>query len=269
VGKSGGKVPPFTPYWRARFLPVAWQKFLQTIEYRPLRSWFYFVLHYQAWAASEGWGPAGSYFEFGTGEGTSLAQYADALNAFARHTKTPLNRFRIVGFDTFEGLPPTSDPRDSHPGFTPGRFAGSTDRIRQVLLRKGIPTRGCDLQLIPGKFEESLTPELRSSLQGQPPSLVNIDVDYFSATQLVLEWIRPILRSGTIVYFDDLWLFAGNPQYGELAAIREFNARGPGALEPFPLFASPAIAGHAYIFHRPEFEWRTADLGSSIPKELP
>jgi hypothetical protein len=249
-------VPPFTPYWRARFLPVAWQKLLQAIEYRPLRSWFYFILHYQAWAASEGWGPFGTYFEFGTGEGASLSQYADSLRAFSRHTRTPLNRFRIVGFDTFQGLPATKDGRDVHPGFTPGRFAGSTGRIQELLRRKGITTGGCELRLVEGLFQESLTPALRESLQEHPPSLINIDVDYYSAASVVLEWLRPMLSSGTILYFDDLWLFDGNPAYGEMAAIREFNARGQGALEPFPLFASPAIAGHAFIYHRSDFEWK-------------
>lgn len=248
-------MPPFTPYWRARFIPVLWQKILQAIEYRPLRSWFYFVLQYQAWAAEEGWGPFGTYFEFGTGEGASLAQYSDALRHFARDTRTPLDRFRIVGYDTFEGLPPTSDRRDQHPGFTPGRFPGSIAQIEEVLRRKGISNRGVAVRLVKGRFEETLTPELRTSLRDHPPALVNIDVDYYSATAVILEWLRPLLASGTIFYFDDLWLFGGNPAYGELAAIGEFNARGPGALVPFPLFASPAIAGHAFIFHRPDFEW--------------
>ncbi|MCI4353630.1 MAG: class I SAM-dependent methyltransferase [Thermoplasmata archaeon] len=258
-------MPPFTPYWNARFLPVAWQKLLQAIEYRPLRSWFYFILQYQAWAHSTGWGPFGNYYEFGTGEGLSLAQYADALRTFCRHTGMPPNRFRIVGFDTFQGLPPTENYRDAHPGLPPGRFAGSTSEIMELLRRKRVITQGVDVRLVEGRFEKSLTPQLLEPLRAYPPSLVNIDVDYYSATSVVLNWLRPLLSSGTIFHFDDLWLFHANPAYGELAAIREFNARGEGALEPFPLFASPAIAGHAFMFHRPEFEWKRDEKAPPPP----
>ena len=268
LAPPGVSVPPFTPYWRSRFFPVAWQKLLQAIEYRPLRSWFYFILQYQAWAEAGGWGPFGTYFEFGTGEGFSMSQYADALRAFCRDTRTPMNRFRIVGFDSFQGLPPTSERKDAHAGLASGQFSGSMDQIHAILRQKRISTHGCDVRLVPGWFQESLTPQLRQSLSPYPPSLVTIDVDYYSPTAVILEWLRPLLASGTILHFDDLWLYHAHPDYGERAAIREFNARGEGGLEPFPLFASPAIAGHAYIYHRPEFEWKPGSSSRSAPDSL-
>jgi hypothetical protein len=74
---------------------------------------------------------------------------------------------------------------------------------------------------------------------------VMMDCDFYSSTKTVLEWIRPLLRDGTIFMFDDIWAFMGHPDFGELRAIREFNAKGPGLLVPH-YFGGPTQ--QVYVF---------------------
>ena len=61
-------------------------------------------------------------------------------------------------------------------------------------------------------------------------NIITIDCDLYSSTATVLEWLRPLLRHGTLFYFDDIWAFLGHPEYGEMRAIAEFNAKAAGLL---------------------------------------
>jgi hypothetical protein len=87
-----------------------------------------------------------------------------------------------------------------------------------------------ELVCIPGFFEQTLTAELAQSLMREQPGIITIDCDLYSSTHTVLEWLRPLLRHGTLFYFDDIWSFCGHPDFGELRAIREFNERNEGLL---------------------------------------
>ena len=46
-----------------------------------------------------------------------------------------------------------------------------------------------NVKFIKDYYENSLTYELRNTLVDNPPSIVNIDVDYYSSAKTVLEWI--------------------------------------------------------------------------------
>ncbi|KKK56985.1 hypothetical protein LCGC14_3059030, partial [marine sediment metagenome] len=83
---------------------------------------------------------------------------------------------------------------------------------------------------------------------------VNFDFDFYSSTKTVLEWLRPILNSGTLFHFDDIWSFFGHPDLGQLAAIREFNEVGDGWLVPYPRLGRN---NHVYIYSRREFEFHS------------
>jgi len=160
----------------------------------------------------------------------------------------------VFGFDSFEGLPAKVSPKDASPDWFEGQFAKSTEEIRPML--KGIPH-----ELIKGFFQESLTDELRKELSRYPPSIVTVDVDYYSSAKVVLEWLRPILPTGCLFYFDDVWSFYGNPEMGELAAIKEFNEKGDGYILPYDdWFVSynrfyPDLHGRVYVYCRKEWEY--------------
>ena len=220
-------------------------------QLRPVRTWFFFSLLRQHYAH---FGPWGSYYEFGTGTGTVLSWFVEALKSYAALADVPLSDYRILGFDSFTGLPKKESPRDDNPDWYEGQFAKPTAEIDSLL--QGIPHR-----LIEGFYEKSLTFGLRDELRLSPPSIVTIDVDYYSSAKTVLEWLRPILPTGCLFYFDDVWSFYGNPKMGELAAIKEFNEQGDGLLLKYDDWLTswnrwyPNLHGRTYVYCRKEWEY--------------
>lgn len=231
-------------------------RFVRPHVERSLETWFYDCLvthetYARGWSA-----PPGVYYEFGVAGGYSMSLYVRALRAFCRRFGRSLDEFDIYGFDSFQGLPPKASERDDHREWDTGTFSFSEAHVRAVMRRERFPLHR--LHLVKGFYEETLTPALRDQLAARPPAIVTIDCDYYSSTMTVLEWLRPFLVSGTCFYFDDVWSFHGNPDYGELAAIRDFNARGDGTLTPYSLHG---IDSYSYIYSRRVFEF-----GSERPR---
>jgi O-methyltransferase len=192
----------------------------------------YRIFEYQYWENAGNVIPLGNYYEFGVYRGGTFGMCYRTLRALARNlgfNDVKELGIRMYGFDSFEGLPEPKDS-DRRTGWIKGAMAYGRDQFQQDMDRNGIPRDF--YQLVQGYFENSLTPELRASLQDHKPSLVMMDCDMYSSTKTVLDWIRPLLRDGTFFVFDDIWSFMGHPDFGELRAIREFNATGPGLLVP-------------------------------------
>ena len=83
-------------------------------------------------------------------------------------------------------------------------------------------------------FEESLTDALIEQLRPFPPTLVTIDVDYYTSTLESLSWLDRFIASEALIYFDDMWAFHGHPEYGQIRAMREFHSHNTnGLLIPF------------------------------------
>lgn len=212
----------------------------------PIRTLFYEALSFQYYRKGGGY-PFGSYFEFGVGEGKSLRSYLRAAQSFAVGARVPPDLFHTVCFDSFEGLPNSADPRDRHPEWRSGKFATSRERIERIVSASWLHRRGSQVRLVPGRFDESLTPALRTQVESWRPAIVNIDCDYYTSARLALSWLRPILPPGTIVHFDDFWEQQGDPNRGEVAAVQDFNAEGRGQLIPFPNIGQ-SRAGAVFMF---------------------
>jgi macrocin-O-methyltransferase TylF-like protien len=212
------------------------------------RSFFFRALEYQHRIAAESRPPTGTYYEFGVGWGGTLTKYLSAQRSFCRTFRMDPRSFRAYAFDTFAGLPPSADVRDRHPAWGPGEFAHSRAEISARLRSRGLPSEPPALTMFEGVFDVTLTAALQRELAAHPPAIVTVDVDYYTSTRTVLHWLRPILTGGAIFYFDDIWSFHGDPEMGELAAIREFNRVGPGTLTSFPILGMPS---HAYIYSGP------------------
>lgn len=221
-----------------------------------LRGWFLAALELQDYEAKTGWSSPGNYYEFGVGWGGTLMEYIRALNFFCRVSKKNFYKHKIFGFDSFEGLPEKKGVQDGHPAYGKGFFSHSSDEIGALIRRYGVDLKYGNIKFIKGFFEDSLTSELRDKLKRWPPSIVTVDCVYYSSTKTVLEWLRPILPSGALFCFDDVWDFHGNPDYGELRAINEFNSRCDGQLVPFSaLGLTGGTTGSTYIFSRKIFEY--------------
>jgi hypothetical protein len=145
------------------------------------------------------------YLEFGVWEGDSISWWAEHLPQVAA---------RLVGFDSFEGL-----PNSWRPGFEVGAF--STQGRPQIADER--------VTIRPGWFEETLP-------AFSPPDhdrlVLNVDCDIYSSTCTVLRWAEPHIRPDTLIYFDEL------PDHDhELRALTEHLERTGAALEPLGVSA--------------------------------
>lgn len=117
------------------------------------------------------------YLEFGVAAGDSMRWWSKHLSG---------DSARLVGFDSFEGL-----PENWRPGLAQGHFAtGGPPRIDDPRVSFEV-----------GWFEKTLS-------AFDPPQhdqlIVNVDCDLYSSTRTVLDWLEPYLRPGTLIFFDEL-----------------------------------------------------------------
>ena len=117
------------------------------------------------------------YLEFGVAAGESIRWWSSAL-------KNPGSK--LHGFDSFEGLP------EATWFWTKGEFStgGKAPKIDDPRISFYV-----------GLFDQTLPVY-------QPPPhdqlVVNLDADLYSSTIFVLRTLRPHLKSGTYVYFDEM-----------------------------------------------------------------
>jgi len=170
----------------------------------------------------------GDIFEFGVYTGRSLALLAHyhEVNKKSIHQIDFLRR--LVGFDSFEGLP----GGDGHPRWKPGMFRVNhsfhpickpgervTERVIFALFEQ--------YQLPPpvieaGEFSEVL-PRVIGTKYKQA-AVVHVDCDLYESTKTVLFGLQPILQEGTVLLFDDWFNFRGSKEKGEQKAFFEFMA---------------------------------------------
>ncbi|MES2749644.1 MAG: TylF/MycF/NovP-related O-methyltransferase [Patescibacteria group bacterium] len=146
---------------------------------------------------------AGHYYEFGLYQGYTFGQAAK-LSPDIHH----------FGFDSFEGMPENNEGG----GFGFQRFKVTYEKVINNLLRTNAFTH--KEHLIKGYFSDSLTPQLQAELMPFKAAVILIDCDIYDSTVTVLNFIKPLLQTGTIVIFDD-WHSFGQDE-GEQRALREF-----------------------------------------------
>ncbi len=127
--------------------------------------------------------PRNVYFEFGVSTGNSLIRFINAAKLYSKKFNRPLTDITIYAFDSFVGLPKSDDERDQHVDWREGRFAGSKELVESRIKQTGFPLS--NIHLVEGFYEKSLTPELLNELKSKKiyPSIVNVDVDYYSSTK--------------------------------------------------------------------------------------
>ena len=135
----------------------------------------------------------GLILEFGVSDG-------DSIRYLASHT----NR-TIHGFDSFEGLPEDWSGRHEAKGHysTNGKLPSVSNN---VVLHKGW-------------FDATLPNFLTDQLA--PVAMVHIDCDLYLSTRVVLDLLRPRIRRGTIIVFDEYFNFIGWREH-EFRAFMEF-----------------------------------------------
>jgi hypothetical protein len=181
----------------------------------------------------------GDVLEFGTGSGGTfclMANYAKRID--------PSRRRRFFLFDSFQGLPECNGD-DAHPQWQKGAWAFSADFVRKRGRRYGVAPE--DTILIPGFYEESLRPELRSELGIGKAALIHIDCDLKTSTEAALEWAVPFVQTGTVVLMDDYFCYSGDVTKGEAGAFHEWVQKHGLTANPWKPYA---FHGNSFILSR-------------------
>lgn len=161
----------------------------------------------------------GTALEFGVYVGNSFMRLAEEVIQHYPNTK-------LIGFDSWQGLPPETENVWYPDRHAKGQFAAIKDVIIAKLKLRGIYLDP-RFKLVDGFFETSLTKELQESIKDL--IFVNVDVDIHKSCVELLEFIQPMLRPGVVLYFDD-WKdpqdkFEG--KWGEHLAWEEFTTKYP------------------------------------------
>ncbi len=123
----------------------------------------------------------GMRLEFGTYKGNSINQMAKIA---------PTRQF--YAFDSFIGLPE---------GWTPGARRGS------FTTKNKLPSVRSNVTIIPGMFEDSLSPFLQQH-SGQQVDYVHVDCDLYSSTKTILDLLHSRFVVGSVVVFDEYYNYA-------------------------------------------------------------
>jgi predicted O-methyltransferase YrrM len=133
----------------------------------------------------------GMVLEFGIGHGVSL-----------RYLRELLPERRLVGFDSFEGL-----PEDWRIGYSQGAF-GDVQRGQFE-----------GFEVMVGWFEDTLATFLEEN--SDPIALLHVDCDLYSSTVTVLQACMPRLAKDAIIVFDEFLNYPGWQQH-EAKAWEEY-----------------------------------------------
>ena len=169
----------------------------------------------------------GDVVEFGVFTGLSLALFAQGH----RFDPKGMDR-RFIGFDSFEGLPPSADAHARwqaadcavNHGWHPRLAIGGkvTPEVTRDLFA------ACELpepELHIGAFTDTIAKVIPS--RHAAIALAHFDCDLYESTRDALDASAPAFQDGTMLMFDDWFHYRGNPRKGQARAFHEFLARHP------------------------------------------
>ena len=185
--------------------------------------------------------------EFGVAAGASLQLMLHFRDVWLRRMKLR-NRVTVLGFDTYEGLPPARQGDEIAP-WLEGDFNVNVEEVRSYLAGLGFE----DFELVKGLFVDTLK-EKAALLREAPPVFVAIDCDYYSSTIDIFDALLPeVAPHGCLFYFDDVSFDFYSTKTGELKAIREVNEGRYGdhiELAHYPLWIETGELRHYQQVYR-------------------
>ncbi len=164
-------------------------------------------------------GNEGDYYEFGLFRGYTFWHAQKVCRDLG------LTGTRFYGFDSFQGLPDVEGIDQAHDGFFKGQYACSKEEVTRNLTKRGVDWDRTTL--IEGFFSDTLTAETKRSHPFRSVNVAFIDCDLYSSTQEVLDWLRDLLRDGSILLFDDWYSFGTGDDLGQPKAFGEFLEQNP------------------------------------------
>ncbi|MBE0673207.1 MAG: class I SAM-dependent methyltransferase, partial [Bacteroidales bacterium] len=167
--------------------------------------------------------------ECGVFKGASLARFVHFREIFALTEEK-----MVVGFDTFDLFPESTYEPDND---LLGKFiesAGSSSigkkQLEEVLRQKGVFR---NISLVEGDVTTTI-PEFIKANPGMKISLLNLDVDLYEPSLVILENLYPLMSPGGILLLDDYDKFPG-----ETKAVDEYFRGRKMKIHRFPYVKSP------------------------------
>jgi O-methyltransferase len=151
----------------------------------------------------------GDYLEFGVSRGTSMACVYHVLQAKG------LGDVRLVGFDSFKGLPPEA----ADEGWEPGIYSSTAAATRRYLRERGVDLDR--VTLVKGWFRDSLNEATKRRLRLRKASLIMVDCDIYAATREVLAFVLPLVQERAVIIFDDWGWRSDIDEIGQREAFQE------------------------------------------------
>jgi hypothetical protein len=189
-------------------------------------------------------GVQGDYLEFGVFKGASLLysqQAADALQ---------LPPMRLLGFDSFEGLP--DEPEQNREVFYRGQYSCGEAQVRTWLTQNGADWDR--IVLVPGFYDRTLVPEKKRELGLTKCAVAMLDCDIYSSTKVALEWIDDIIAPGSVVILDD-WDAYGDDQTswqdGQRRAMKEHSQTSRWTFDKLFAYGDGMRGGQAFVCSAP------------------
>ena len=153
----------------------------------------------------------GDIIECGVYKGLSLIRFAIFRNLLKKQSK------KIIGFDTFGKFPSAKFSKDvkQRKNFLEksGEQSISTTQLSKILKQKKISK---NVELVKGDVAKSI-PNYLSKNPNLKISLLNLDVDLYEPSKIILENLFPKISKGGILILDDYNVFPG-----ETKAVNEY-----------------------------------------------
>jgi hypothetical protein len=109
---------------------------------------------------------------------------------------------KVYGFDSFKGL-----PEDWRSGMPAGTFDCNVPNVPE------------NVELVVGLIQDTIDDFMKE--HPEDVSFIHVDVDLYSSTKCILSKLKGRIKSGTIITFDEIWLYEGYEEH-EFKAFLEF-----------------------------------------------
>lgn len=185
------------------------------------------IAHYELYKLISG--IKGSLIECGVYKGASLARFSMFREIFEEKDVT-----EIIAFDTFDVFPETNFQEDIEVRKKFINYSGSQSISKDQMLT-ALEQKNCwkNIRLIEGDICKTV-PEFVKKTPDLEIALLNVDVDIYEPSVVILEYLFPLIVKGGIMILDDYGTFPG-----ETKAVDEYFKNESIEIKRFPFCNTP------------------------------
>lgn len=166
---------------------------------------------------------SGDYHEFGVFEGRSFIKNTLAFRKMLG--AQDFNNMKFWAYDSFEGLPETTD-KYAPAHFSKGAYSAPKELFIENVKKAGIGA--AQLEVVSGFYDKSLTEDLaRKTFKDHKIRMTYIDCDIYESCAPIFNFIAYGLQVGSIIVIDDWVRHHTHPNHGMQRAFHEWQQKYP------------------------------------------